>query len=124
MTEKPPPPARSPIEKLEVRMQKVSLLVSLAGIGLMCSGFITITFTAGGISFPGAAVLALSDLMSVPTASPGLILASAGVVLLGVLPGIRVVLALWLYFRLHDLLNMLVALIVLLELLLSIHMGS
>ena len=49
---------------------------------------------------------------------------SAGVILLSMLPAIRVVLAIWLYLRSRDLLNTAGALVVFLELLASIRLGS
>jgi uncharacterized membrane protein len=113
-----------PTEGLEARMRKVSLVVSLLGLGLMCYGFAETLFSGTAFSLPGHAVLPLKDLLSLPTASLGLVSMSAGVILLGMLPAIRVVSALWLYLRWRDLLSSTVALVVLLELLASIRLGS
>jgi hypothetical protein len=118
------PSEREPTERLETRMRKVSLVVSLLGLGLMSFGLIDMLVGADTYSMPGAVVLPLGMLIKFPPGSIGLMLASAGVILLGLLPAIRVILALWLYMRLRDLVNMLVAVIVLLELLLSIRTST
>jgi uncharacterized membrane protein len=113
-----------PTEGLEERMRKVSLVVSLLGLGLMCYGFVQTLFSGTAFSLPGHAVLPLKNLLSLPTASLGLVSMSAGVILLAMLPAIRVVLALWLYVRSRDPLSSAVALVVLLELLASVRLGS
>jgi len=104
-------------------MRKVSLVVSLLGLALMCYGFVETLFSGATLSLPGRAVLPLNELLSLPVASLGLVSMSAGVILLSMLPAIRVVFAIWLYFRSRDLLNTAGALVVFLELLASIRLG-
>ena len=118
------PSEREAAERLENRMRKVSLVVSVLGLGLMSSGLVDMLVVADAYSMPGARVLPLDILINFPPRSIGLMLASAGVVLLGLLPAIRVLLALWLYLRLKALVSMVIAVIVLLELLLSIRMST
>ena len=118
------PSVREAAERLETRMQKASLAVSILGLGLMSFGLINMLIGGDAYSLPCAGVLPLSILIKFPPASIGLMSASAGVILLGLLPAIRVILALWLYLRLRALLSMLIAVIVLLELLLSIRMST
>jgi uncharacterized membrane protein len=113
-----------PAEGLETRMRKVSLVVSILGLAMMCYGFVETLFSGTGFSLPGHAVLPLKDLLSLPTGSMGLVSMSAGVILLSMLPAIRVALAIWLYLRSRDLLNTAGALVVFLELLASIRLGS
>jgi hypothetical protein len=115
-----------PAEGLEARMQKVSRAVSLGGIVLMCSGFIEMLLHASDHTFalPGASVLPLRDFIHLQTSSLGLILTSAGVIVFCLLPAVRVILALWLYLRLRDLVSTLIAVVVFLELLASIHIGA
>jgi len=124
MTEQLLPSKSEPAEGLEARMRKVSLVVSLLGLALMCYGFVETLFSGTPFSLPGHAVLPLKDLLSFPTGSLGLVSMSAGVILLSMLPAIRVVLAIWLYLRTRDLLSTASALVVLLELLASIRLGS
>jgi uncharacterized membrane protein len=116
----------APAEGLEARMQKVSRVVSIGGMGLMFSGFIEMLLNAtdSSLALPGAAVLPLKDLIHLQTSSLGLILASAGVIVLCLLPAVRVILALWLYLRLRDLFNTLIAVVVFLEMLVSIHIST
>jgi uncharacterized membrane protein len=115
-----------PAEGLEARMQKVSRAVSLGGMGLMCSGFIEMLSHATDHTFalPGAAVLPLRDLIHLHTSSLGLILTSAGVIVFCLLPAVRVILALCLYLRSRDLFSTLIAVVVFLELLVSIHIST
>jgi len=110
---------------LEMRMRKVSRVVSLAGMALMFSGFMVMGVEDAGASLalPGAAVLPLSRLVQLQDASLGLILASAGIILFCLLPALRVMLACWLYLRLRDFSSTLIALLVFLELLASIRMS-
>lgn len=110
---------------LEMRMRKVSRVVSLAGMALMFSGFMVMGVEDAGASLalPGAAVLPLSRLVQLQGASLGLILASAGIILFCLLPALRVMLACWLYLRLRDFSSTLIALLVFLELLASIRMS-
>ena len=113
-----------PAERLEARMRKVSLVVSLLSLALMCYGFVEALFSGTAFSLPGHTVLPLKDLLRLPTASLGLVSMSAGGILLGMLPAIRVLLAIWLYLRSRDLLSTAGALVVFLELLASIRLGS
>lgn len=105
-------------------MQKVSLVVSLAGLGLMCFGIIDMLFSGDSFSLPGPAVETLQRLADLNPEPLGLTLTSAGILLLGLLPAIRVLLAAVLYVRSRNLSATLVAVVVLLELLLSIRLGS
>jgi len=124
ITRRSQPSDREPVERLETRMRKVSLVVSLLGLGLMSFGLIDMLIGGDAYALPGADVLPLGSLINFPSGPMGLMLASSGVILLGLLPAIRVIMALWLYLRLKDLFSMLIAMIVLLELLLSIRMST
>lgn len=105
---------------LETTMQRLSLVVSLGGLSLMVGGFV-VKLLSGGIilPLPGISVLPLATLVHPSPGSVGLDMMSAGIVLLALLPTARVVLALWLYLQRWEVLNILAALTVLLELLLS-----
>jgi hypothetical protein len=115
---------REPVERLENRMRKVSLVISLLGLGLMSFGLMDMLVGGNAFSLPGAYALPLGSLIHFPPGPTGLLFASSGVILLGLLPAIRVILALWLYLRLKDVFSMLIAVIVLLELLLSIRLST
>ena len=123
MTEKFGTPEEAPARRLEGRMQKVSLVVSLAGLGLMCFGIIDMLFSGDSFSLPGPSVKTLQRLAALHPEPLGLTLTSAGILLLGLLPAIRVLLAAVLYVRSRNLSATLVAAVVLLELLLSIRLG-
>jgi hypothetical protein len=105
---------------LETTMQRLSLVVSLGGLSLMVGGFV-VKLLSGGIilPLPGVSVLPLATLVHPSPGSVSLDMMSVGIVLLALLPTARVVLALWLYLQRWEVLNILAALIVLLELLLS-----
>ena len=114
---------REPVERLEDRMRKVSLVISLLGLALMSFGLIDMLVEGDVFSLPGADALPLGRLIHFPPGPMGLMFASSGVILLGLLPAIRVTLALWLYLRLKDVFSMLIAVTVILELLLSIRLS-
>jgi uncharacterized membrane protein len=109
---------------LEATMQRVSLLISLVGLGLMVAGFIDMLIVGASLSVPGRSVLALPKLAHPSQVPISLAVMSAGIVLLALLPALRVLLALGLYLRRHNILNALVALIVFMELLLSMRAGG
>jgi hypothetical protein len=111
-------------EDLEATMQRVSLIVSVVGLGLMLAGFVDMLIIGASFSVPGGSVLPLLRLSYPSQAPASLVAMSAGIVLLALLPAIRVLLALWLYLRRHSVLNTLVALIVFVELLLSMRAGG
>jgi uncharacterized membrane protein len=110
-------------ENLEAKMQKVSLVVSVVGLGLMCLGFLDWLLNETSFLLPGDSVPSLSSLLRLQSTGLSLVVMSAGIVLLGMIPTIRVTLACWLYLRERDLLSALIALIVLLELMLSIRLS-
>ncbi len=109
---------------LEDRMQKISLVTSLLGLGLMVFGFVDLVIHGASLSMPG--VTALSPLMvkSGMPIPPGLPTMSAGIVVLSLLPILRVLLALSLYLRSRQVLNVVVALMVFIELLVSARIGG
>ena len=114
---------REAVETLENRMRKVSLVISLLGLGSMSFGLIDMLAGGDAFSLPGADALPLGSLIRFPSGTMGLMFASSGMILLGLLPAIRVTLALWLYLRLKDVFSMLIAVTVILELLLSIRLS-
>jgi uncharacterized membrane protein len=105
-------------------MKKASLVVSLVGLGLMIIGFIGVLIDPAPLSVPGASVLPLPTLMHLSQSPASLVTMSVGIVLLALLPTVRVALALWYYIRRRDALNTVAALIVVIELLLSIRTGD
>lgn len=118
-----PPKAEAP-DGLEAKMQKVSLVVSVAGLSLMASGFVGTLVNGASFSVPGGSVLPLPMLLHPSQIPVSLIAMSTGILLLALLPTARVLLALWLYIRHRDGLDTVVALIVVLELLLSMRTGG
>ena len=110
--------------ELEATMQKLALVVSLTGLSLMVSGFVVNLFKGATWSLPGMAVLPLPMLVH-PLQEPlSMDAMSAGIVLLALLPSARVLLALWLYARQRNLVNVLAALVVFLELIWSMQAGG
>jgi hypothetical protein len=108
---------------IEATMKQVSLLLSVAGFGLMVAGLVVmllegVTFSSTGIS--ALSPLPLSDWAK---ASPGLIVTSLGIILLALLPIVRVLLALRLYLRGRNLKDSGATLVVLVELFISIWAG-
>jgi uncharacterized membrane protein len=109
---------------LEAIMQKVSLVISLLGLGLMAFGFVDMLVHGTSLSIPGIAApspLAFKSGAGIP---PSLLAMSAGIVVLAVLPIVRVLLAMSLYLRNRQVLNVVVALLVVIELLVSARAGG
>jgi uncharacterized membrane protein len=109
---------------IETKMQKASMLMSVAGLGLMVAGFADMLVSGAPFSVPGRSVLPLPMLVHLSHMPPSLVAMSAGILLLGLLPTARVLLALGHYIRRRDVLDTLAALIVVLELLFSIRTGG
>jgi uncharacterized membrane protein len=109
---------------LEASMKKLSVVVSLLGLGLMVFGLSDLIIHGGSLSVPG--VVALSPSLTKPgtSISPALLTMSAGIVILALLPVVRVLLALLLYIRNRQVLNVVVALLVFIELLASLRTGA
>ena len=120
---KTPTQAKGP-DDVENGMKKVSLIVSLVGLSLMVIGFLDMMVNTASLSVPGASVLPLPALIHLSKLPLSLVTMSVGIVLLALLPTVRVALALWYYVRRHDALNIVAALIVVVELLLSIRTGG
>jgi hypothetical protein len=110
--------------RLESMMQKISLVTSLLGLGLMAFGFLDWLIHGGSLSVPGVAALPTMLVGAGTRVSPSLRLMSAGIVVLALLPVVRVLLALSLYLRNRQVLNVVVALLVFIELLVSLRTGA
>jgi uncharacterized membrane protein len=75
------------------------------------------------LSMPGPSALQPGVLKAGAPVPVALAVMSVGIVLLALLPILRVLLALWLYGRRRDMLNALAALVVFLELVISLRGG-
>ncbi len=113
----------SSAERLEEKMQKVALAISLAGLGLMGMGFLCWLLHRSSFALPGDAVISLRNILQWPVLNSCRMAMSVGIILLGLIPMTRVILAGLLYVRAHDRMSALVALIVLLELIASIRLS-
>jgi uncharacterized membrane protein len=104
-------------------MQKISLAVSFLAMGLMVAGYLDMVLRGFHSALPGRSVLPLTSLTHLTQAPADLAAMSAGILLLVLLPTTRVLLAVLLYARHRGFLNALVALLVLVELLVSMRGG-
>jgi uncharacterized membrane protein len=109
---------------LEPMMRNISLATSLLGVGLMIFGFLEWFIQGGSSSMPGVAVLPPMLIRPATGVSPALRTMGAGIVVLALLPIVRVLLALSLYARNRQVLNVAVALLVFIELLVSLRTGA
>jgi uncharacterized membrane protein len=115
---------KEPKNNLEARMRKISLITSLFSLGLMIFGFVDVLIHGASLSLPGVAALSPLMLKAGRPIPLGLAAMSAGIVLLSLLPILRVLLALSLYVRNRQVMNVIVALVVFVELLASARMGG
>lgn len=107
-------------EEVEVAMKGASLAVSLVAVVLMLGGLLWLLSDEGLSFWPGSSVTPLPAFRHPQKVSTPLLAMSAGLVLLGLLPVLRVALALRIYARRRKFTDVVVALIVLLELLASL----
>ncbi len=110
-------------ETIEKGMKRISLWVSLLSMALMISGFILLLLAKNKYLLPGVAAFPIHVFFHLPFRSFDLALMSIGIILLGLLPAARLVLALSVYLFARDVKNVLVGLLVFLELLLSFGLG-
>jgi hypothetical protein len=108
----------TPTDKLEGLMRKVSLRLSLVALGLMVGGLIATLHSGISLTVDTAAIPVFA-FRHIAQAPRGLVVMSAGIVLLALLPSVRVALAMYLYIRHRKGVEALVAMVVLFELLLS-----
>ena len=104
--------------------QLVSQVVSAAGFSLMIVGFFLLLVREGLASFPGDSAVPLGELTHVSQVPLPLLLVSVGMVLLAFLPAIRVFVKLVSSLRHRNTLTVVAAVVVLLELLLSMRSGG
>lgn len=108
---------------LDAQMRTVSQAVSTAALTLMIVGFAAATLngpTAKGLDEP---VVPLGQLVRSAAGSWPFAAMSVGIALLALLPSARVLLAAWAYLRQRNLTDVIVALLVLAELILSATLG-
>jgi heme A synthase len=108
-----------PATSLEARSKKIALAFSLIALGLMVCGFAG-SVAYNGFTLPGCPVLPFSALGRLSLSSAGMRCMSIGIILLATFPTVRVIIALWRYSRSGDMLDTIVALVILMELALSI----
>jgi hypothetical protein len=108
--------------RLEVEEKRVSIIVSLLAVALMLGGFAAIMAGGGAWVVPGRPA---PHLAALPYQHPlGWTAMSLGIILLGVLPLLRVALAVKAYADAKVWTDFLVAFVVLAELLLSMLWGA
>jgi uncharacterized membrane protein len=110
-------------DDLEGTMKQVSLLLSVAGFALMVAGLILMLLEGVTLSSTDISALSPFPISEWTGASPGLAVTSLGIILLALLPIVRVLLALRLYWQKRDLRDAAATLVVFLELVLSIRIG-
>ena len=104
---------------LETIMHKLSLIVSVTSLLLMIVGLTALVLGGGTLAILGPSVAPLGEMIRLRQHSFALVAMSLGIVLLALLPSVRVFIAAWLYLRRRHWLDMVIALVVLAELLLS-----
>jgi uncharacterized membrane protein len=110
-------------DKLDILMQKLSLIVSLVALGVMLGSLLGALGSGTPVTV-STATLPISAFHHIAQTPLWLATMSIGIILLAILPCMRVAAALWLYIRRKKVLDILVALIVLLELLLSMWLEA
>jgi uncharacterized membrane protein len=109
---------------LEEQMRKVSLLVSVVAVVLMAGGFVGAALSGNALAVPGKSVLPIASLLNFTQEPLALAAMSTGILLLALLPLVRVFLATTLYVRQRVPLDAAAALVVMVELLVSMWSGG
>lgn len=109
-------------DTLETGEQRISLIMGLSAVVLMLWGLASFYVRGQPWLVPGSPVLPLADLIQqLPV---GVAAMSLGIVLFGIIPIVRVALALWFFGQAARTREALVALVVLLELGVSFFWGN
>jgi uncharacterized membrane protein len=111
------------LDGIEGPMKRISQVLSAIGFGLMVTGLVLTLVSGASLPSVEASALGIFPLSAWTQASVGLVVTSVGIILLALLPIVRVLMALWLYRRGRNLLDVGATLIVFLELLVSILIG-
>lgn len=119
----PNPQNRAATDRIEAGMKKISLVVSFISLMLMVAGFSLLLLNGETYTLPGMGTLPIMQFFSHPFKSMNSSMMSFGIVLLGLLPSVRILLAMWVYLASRDFKNVLVGLVVLLELMVSLRLS-
>ena len=111
------------MESLEITMQFLSRLVSLIGIVCMAFGFVRLFIIRGVLILPGDPTLPLPEFLQISHEPLSILAMSVGILMLALLPSFRVLISLFTYIHRKDMVDVLVAFVVFLELLFSIRSG-
>jgi uncharacterized membrane protein len=104
---------------LDVAMKLASLVLAVTAVSLMLAGLLWFWAAQGLSSWPGSSVTPLWDFSSIRNLHGPTLAMSIGLVMLCLLPGLRILIALGIYLRRRNFVEVMIAAIVLLELLLS-----
>ena len=102
------------------RATEILRTVVLVSFGLMLAGFIVVVVQNSSMPFPGPSTISLSKTLTLSKISPGILAMSAGLLLFAITPGLRVLLGFEHFIQNKDIINAVIAMIVLMELLISI----
>lgn len=99
------------------------MLISIIALGLMAIGFVETMTDTRHIILPGTSALPLSQLISPHSFFNGLPAMTMGAILLAAIPTARILWAIWIYVKVRDFVDVAVAIVVLVELFLSVRIG-
>ena len=100
--------------------KKVLLILDVVSFSLMLAGFTAVILGSSHSTIPGPALLALPDLLKRSNGATGMQAMSAGILLFACLPSLRVLMGMEHFARRGEVINLIAALIVLTELMVSI----
>lgn len=107
-------------EKEQANSTRILRIVALIAIGSMVSGLVFGLLQTAPMSFPGPPTLTINQITQTAYTKTGLVLMSSGIILFALLPSLRVLLGINQFIHKHEMVNAIVAMIVLLELSASI----
>jgi uncharacterized membrane protein len=91
-------------------------ITALFAVAVMFIGLADRLLQIVPVSFPGPSTISLEQIVHSPPSNTGLVMMSAGIIFFALIPSLRVLLGLNQFFQKHETVNLIVAMIVLLEL--------
>lgn len=94
-------------------------ILALISIGLMLFGLTDSLLQTGSFSFPGPATMSIDQITHALSSNKDLVMMSSGIILFALIPSLRILLGINQFIHKHEIINLIVALIVLMELTVS-----
>lgn len=107
-------------EERKANLPVILRVVALVGIGLMILGFAYGLLQPAGYSFPGPPTMSVVRITHAVFPMRGLVMMSVGVIIFALIPSVRILMGIFNFLHQHEIIDFIIAVIVLIELTVSI----